>query len=84
MRASQDYILNEKSAIFPRRRIHQVCTPSLMQCGDHNLFLSPKFFRKISYITSLSELAFQVPLTQIDVLPTVYQYVVAFNFIYIY
>ncbi|KAH9986621.1 hypothetical protein BJV77DRAFT_1145577 [Russula vinacea] len=36
-------------------------------------FISPKFFRKITYVTSLSELAFQVPLTQIDVPPAVYQ-----------
>jgi Rho GTPase-activating protein 1 len=38
---------------------------------------SPKFFRKIMYIAALSELAFQVPLTQIDIPPAVYQYVIA-------
>ena len=41
------------------------------------LLVSPKFFRKITYITTLSALAFQVPLTQIDVPPAVYQYVIA-------
>ncbi|KAI0260222.1 hypothetical protein BC834DRAFT_901746 [Gloeopeniophorella convolvens] len=36
-------------------------------------FISPKFFRKITYVGTLTELAFQVPLTQIDVPPAVYQ-----------
>ncbi|EIM81513.1 RhoGAP-domain-containing protein [Stereum hirsutum FP-91666 SS1] len=36
-------------------------------------FISPKFFRKISYVDTLSELACSVPLTQIDVPPAVYQ-----------
>jgi len=44
-----------------------------MQCGGHQYPFSPKFFRKITYIGTLSELAFQVPLTQIDVPPAVYQ-----------
>jgi len=35
---------------------------------------SPKFFRKIQYISTLSELAENVPLTQIDIAPAVYQY----------
>ncbi|KAJ7151591.1 SBDS protein C-terminal domain-containing protein [Mycena filopes] len=35
--------------------------------------ISPKFFRKLTYITTLSELACHIPLTQIDVPPTVYQ-----------
>ncbi|KAJ3819677.1 Rho GTPase activation protein [Lentinula raphanica] len=35
--------------------------------------ISPKFFRKITYINTLSELACYVPLTQIDVPPAVYQ-----------
>ncbi|EIW81153.1 hypothetical protein CONPUDRAFT_165366 [Coniophora puteana RWD-64-598 SS2] len=35
--------------------------------------ISPKFFRKIEYISTLSELARHVPLTQIDVPPAVYQ-----------
>lgn len=35
--------------------------------------ISPKFFRKLSYIATLSELAQRVPLTQIDIPPTVYQ-----------
>ncbi|KJA26142.1 hypothetical protein HYPSUDRAFT_133611 [Hypholoma sublateritium FD-334 SS-4] len=35
--------------------------------------ISPKFFRKIVYITTLSELAKRVPLTQIDIPPAVYQ-----------
>ncbi|PPQ68825.1 hypothetical protein CVT25_008873 [Psilocybe cyanescens] len=35
--------------------------------------ISPKFFRKLMYITTLSELARHVPLTQIDVPPAVYQ-----------
>jgi len=34
---------------------------------------SPKFFRKITYIDTLSELAYHVPLTQIDIPPAVYQ-----------
>lgn len=36
---------------------------------------SPKFFRKITYLDTLSELAYHVPLTQIDIPPAVYQYV---------
>ncbi|KAH9936432.1 uncharacterized protein B0H18DRAFT_973929 [Fomitopsis serialis] len=35
--------------------------------------ISPKFFRKITYITTLSELACHIPLTQIDIPPAVYQ-----------
>lgn len=35
---------------------------------------SPKFFRKIVYIDTLSELAQHVPLTQIDIPSTVYRY----------
>lgn len=35
--------------------------------------ISPKFFRKISYVNTLSELACQVPITQIDIPPAVYQ-----------
>ena len=34
---------------------------------------SPKFFRKITYINTLSELAYHVPITQIDIPPAVYQ-----------
>ncbi|KAK7448517.1 hypothetical protein VKT23_013779 [Stygiomarasmius scandens] len=35
--------------------------------------ISPKFFRKIAYIDTLSDLALHVPLTQIDIPPAVYQ-----------
>ncbi|KAF8215209.1 Rho GTPase activation protein [Mycena galopus ATCC 62051] len=35
--------------------------------------ISPKFFRKLTYIPTLSELACHIPLTQIDVSPAVYQ-----------
>ncbi|KAI0947397.1 hypothetical protein AcV7_009836 [Taiwanofungus camphoratus] len=35
--------------------------------------ISPKFFRKITYVNTLSELAYHVPLTQIDIPPAVYQ-----------
>ncbi|THU99801.1 RhoGAP-domain-containing protein [Dendrothele bispora CBS 962.96] len=35
--------------------------------------ISPKFFRKLAYIDTLSELAYHVPLTQIDIPPAVYQ-----------
>ncbi|KAJ7174037.1 CDC42 rho GTPase-activating protein [Mycena crocata] len=35
--------------------------------------ISPKFFRKLTYIPTLSELARHIPLTQIDVPPAVYQ-----------
>ncbi|TFK72299.1 Rho GTPase activation protein [Pluteus cervinus] len=35
--------------------------------------ISPKFFRKIVYIPTLSELAQHIPLTQIDISPAVYQ-----------
>ncbi|KAJ3806743.1 hypothetical protein F5876DRAFT_49464 [Lentinula aff. lateritia] len=34
--------------------------------------ISPKFFRKITYLDTLSELAYHVPLTQIDIPPAVY------------
>ena len=36
---------------------------------------SPKFFRKILYVETLSELAYHVPITQIDIPPAVYKYV---------
>ncbi|KAJ7133435.1 hypothetical protein C8R44DRAFT_611721 [Mycena epipterygia] len=35
--------------------------------------ISPKFFRKLTYIPTLSELACHIPLTQIDIPPAVYQ-----------
>ncbi|KAG1824185.1 hypothetical protein EV424DRAFT_1320868 [Suillus variegatus] len=35
--------------------------------------VSPKFFRKIAYVDTLSDLATQVPLTQIDIPPAVYK-----------
>ncbi|KAF9240270.1 divergent CRAL/TRIO domain-containing protein [Melanogaster broomeanus] len=35
--------------------------------------ISPKFFRKLVYISTLSDLAHHVPLTQIDIPPAVYQ-----------
>ncbi|TFK52404.1 CDC42 rho GTPase-activating protein [Heliocybe sulcata] len=35
--------------------------------------ISPKFFRKITYINTLSDLAYEVPITQIDIPPAVYQ-----------
>ncbi|KAG2123806.1 hypothetical protein DEU56DRAFT_828775 [Suillus clintonianus] len=35
--------------------------------------VSPKFFRKIVYVDTLSDLATQVPLTQIDIPPAVYK-----------
>ncbi|KAK7054514.1 hypothetical protein VNI00_003712 [Paramarasmius palmivorus] len=35
--------------------------------------ISPKFFRKITYTDTLSDLAYHVPLTQIDIPPAVYQ-----------
>lgn len=34
---------------------------------------SPKFFRKITYVNTLSDLALQVPITQIDIPPAAYQ-----------
>jgi Rho GTPase-activating protein 1 len=43
---------------------------------------SPKFFRKLAYITTLSELAHHIPLTQIDIPPAVYQYVSEFEPLY--
>ncbi|KAJ6585578.1 hypothetical protein B0H19DRAFT_981776 [Mycena capillaripes] len=35
--------------------------------------ISPKFFRKLTYVPTLSQLACHIPLTQIDVPPAVYQ-----------
>ncbi len=35
--------------------------------------ISPKFFRKIAYVDTLSALAAQIPITQIDIPPPVYQ-----------
>lgn len=35
--------------------------------------VSPKFFRKIAYMNTLSDLAYHVPITQIDIPPAVYQ-----------
>lgn len=37
---------------------------------------SPKFFRKITYVPTLSDLARQVPITQIDITPAAYQWVI--------
>lgn len=36
--------------------------------------ISAKFFRKIVYVDTLSELALRVPLTQIDIPRAVYEY----------
>ncbi|CAG8492172.1 1376_t:CDS:2 [Paraglomus occultum] len=36
--------------------------------------ISPKFLRKVKYVSTLSELARYVPLTQIDIPPVVYEY----------
>ena len=47
--------------------------PLLVLFSLAGAIISPKFFRKISYIDTLSELAHQVPLTQIDIPPSVYQ-----------
>jgi Rho GTPase-activating protein 1 len=35
--------------------------------------ISPKFFRKILHVETLSELALHVPITQIDIPPAVYK-----------
>ncbi|GJE90264.1 RhoGAP-domain-containing protein [Phanerochaete sordida] len=35
--------------------------------------ISPKFYRKLAYVDTLSDLAYQVPITQIDIPPAVYQ-----------
>lgn len=37
------------------------------------LYPSPKFYQKIQYCSTLSELARHVPLTQIDLPPEIYQ-----------
>jgi Divergent CRAL/TRIO domain len=39
---------------------------------------SPKFFRKLTYVPTLSDLAHHVPLTQIDIPPAVYRCVQLF------
>lgn len=41
---------------------------------------SPKFFRKITYVSTLSELARHVPLTQIEIAPAVYKSVLNFRY----
>jgi Rho GTPase-activating protein 1 len=46
-----------------------------MNYASDFLLDSPKFFRKIVHISTLSELAHYVPLTQIDIPPAVYRYV---------
>ncbi|KAG8890717.1 hypothetical protein FRB98_006221 [Tulasnella sp. 332] len=42
-------------------------------CTQLGFACSPKFFRKIQYVSTLSDLAEHVPLTQIDIAPAVYQ-----------
>lgn len=42
--------------------------------------ISPKFFSKIVYVSTLSELAYYVPLTQIDIPAGVYKWVSYFIF----
>ena len=60
---------------------HQVRLLWRLPDGRHDVahtsppLCSPKFFRKITYASTLSELASYVPLTQIDIPPAVYQYV---------
>lgn len=39
------------------------------------MYPSPKFFQKVQYCNTLSELARYIPLTQIDIPPAVYQWV---------
>jgi hypothetical protein len=62
------------SALLPCWCNHQV-TASIKSSKRHfNVIVSsPKFFRKLTYIQTLSELAYEVPLTQIDIPPAVYQ-----------
>ena len=78
-----------KSELAPFiRDLHLTRRSALLACGCHHqvracLYLcvhrlivhpsSAKFFRKIEYISTLSELAYHVPLTQIDIPPAVYQ-----------
>lgn len=47
-------------------------TPIIVLFSLAGAIISPKFFRKITYIDNLSELACHVPLTQIDIPPAVY------------
>ena len=69
----------QTSAHVVGRCHHKVCSSlwrrhvaSTSFCSDPRRH-SPKFFRKITYVNTLSELASFVPLTQIDIPPAVYQ-----------
>jgi hypothetical protein len=62
------------SALFFGWSYHQVRKPDFRDVGKYVLTSrSPKFFSKIVYISTLSELAYHVPLTQIDIPPAVYK-----------
>lgn len=69
-----------RSALFSRWCNHQVPATLKSTLGRSNLaVVSPKFFRKLTYVQTLSELAYEVPLTQIDIPPAVYQSVLTHN-----
>lgn len=74
IRLQQPLLYAMHSAILAGRGNYQVCRPSILRRRRLHR-PSPKFFRKLEYINTLSELAHQVPLTQIDIPPAVYQYV---------
>ena len=70
----RDLHLTRRSALLACGCHHQVRT--CIYSRLHGLTVCPcsaKFFRKIEYISTLSELAYHVPLTQIDIPPAVYQ-----------
>jgi hypothetical protein len=72
-----------RSAFFSRWCNNQVLATLESALGCSNLtVVSPKFFRKLTYIQTLSELAYEVPLTQIDIPPAVYQSVLTRNIPY--
>ena len=63
----------DTSVVFTGWRHYQVCYHVASIDPKPSHIISPKFFQKLIYVTTLSELAQYVPLTQIDVPPAVYR-----------
>ena len=59
--------------------IRSVCHVFERFLSHLRIVCSPKFFRKLSYTSTLSDLACHVPLTQIDIPPAVYQWVIIYE-----
>ncbi|THV01576.1 hypothetical protein K435DRAFT_853590 [Dendrothele bispora CBS 962.96] len=57
----------------PETTVHRSLVVLFQDALFPGAIISPKFFRKLTYIDTLSELTYHVSLTQIDIPPAVYQ-----------